>query len=730
MTSIFQFLETQDQLSLNELYSSRWCCVAVLQSLSCTARQIVLRLIGIRVQVAESFIHAWFRPTLGRSNERAVLTALTYLKRLSIIGSAPIDPGKPSRPILTLNGMETDSTEVGVGIHIGFATALQQAWASSEEVPWERESRALLPPEDAPSARTIEKFASIRWNEILHFLVGTYNAPTPDAKVVELLVSTGLLGLGSGRDPLTGAPLDEISDRKTRKNELENTQGRGPISFSVAAAIAQQESAALAQESTADRGTEADGGPDEEEEDQEWVPKEERVSNKEKIKGGAEEQMKKSLKRKLPNMGENFGETRSRSSRLAFSTGAYDLESSTTMKKTKDNNQEKDEKEEDDDDDDDNDDDNGMSIDDNNNIDGNGKKNILETHVTRAGFEFLLKDTSVQMWTFLSDYLATASARKMSSADILAFLFELSFCRVGEGYAVSALTETQRRLLEDLQSFGMIYVTRGHKASRKVQIIEDHLDSDNGRNPIASFFYPTALAVILTQPDASLSVSIAGQDFKLRGGPSHHRQHDLASDLQSQLSTDGTGGSSNGNGLLAGPLQSLTSSLDISSSLQLVVEKNFKVYAYTSTDLHLALLALFCRVELRLPNFVVATLTRKSVLTAYERGITARQIAHFLTQRVHPSMSARDLGVPENIIDQLVIWQEERHRCVFLPGVMVSGFETAAQFRDCVTYAKDELQTLEWADESLLAFIVEKESAEAIKQFMRMKGLAKKPREG
>jgi len=727
MSSIFQFLETQDQSSLNELYNSRWCCVAVLQSLSSTARQIVLRLTGIRVQVAESFIHSWFRPTLGRSNERAVLTALTYLKRLSIIGSAPIDPGKPSRPILTLNGMETDSSEVGVGIHIGFATALQQAWASSEEVPWERESRALLPPEDAPSARTIEKYASIRWNEILHFLVGTYNAPTPDAKVVELLVSTGLLGLGSGRDPLTGAPLDEISDRKTRKNELDNTLGRAPISFSVAAAIAQQESAALAQESTADRGTEADGGPDEEEEDQEWVPKEERVLNKGIIKKGRgeEQQMKKSLKRKSP--GENVGEIRSRSSRLAFSTGAYVLESSTTMKKTKDSNNQ--EEEEEDDDDDDDDDDNCMSIDNNNDIDGNGKKNILETHVTRAGFEFLLKDTSVQMWTFLSDYLATASARKMSSADILAFLFELSFCRVGEGYAVSALTETQRRLLEDFQSFGMIYVTKV-KASKKAILIEDHLDSDKDMNPIASFFYPTALAVILTQPDASLSASIAGQDFKLRGGQSHHRQHDFASDLQSQVSTDGTGGSSNGNGLLAGPLQSLTSTLDISSSLQLVVEKNFKVYAYTSTDLHLALLALFCRVELRLPNFVVATLTRKSVLTAYERGITARQIAHFLTQRVHPSMSARDLGVPENIIDQLVIWQEERHRCVFLPGVMVSGFETAAQFRDCVRYAKDELKTLEWADESLMAFIVEKESAEAIKQFMRMKGLAKKPREG
>jgi transcription initiation factor TFIIH subunit 4 len=715
MSSIFAFLESQDQSSLNELYGSRWCCVAILQSLSSVARQIVLRLAGIRVQVAESFIYSWFRPTHGRINERAVLAALSYLKRLSIIGSAPHEPGKP-RPVLTLNGIETDTKEVAVGINIGFATSLQQAWASNEEVPWERESRALPQPKDAPSAQTIERYASISWNEILHFLVGTYNAPTPDRKVVELLVSTGLLGLGSGRDPLTGAPLEDELQNKTSTNA--SGGGRG-ASFSIEASIMRlQESSmsALAQESTADRGTEADGGPDEEEEDKEWVPKEERKSSKRKM------------------MVDGNDKTRSKSSRLAFSTGAYNLEvhdvdggsgegvgekggrinvGSKRKNKRKDDNE---------DDDDDDDDEEGVSSNDdvNNEENRDRKKNVLETHVTRAGFEFLLKDTSVQMWTFLSDYLATAPVRKMSSADILAFLFELSFCRVGEGYAVSALTETQQRLLEDFQSFGMIYVT---KASKKDD--EHQSSGENGSNSSVAFFYPTALAVILTQPDSSQTVASASSDFKLQGLSRQYQP--IGVDPQCQPHTDASMSSLNGG--ISGVRSSLASSLDISSSLQLVVEKNFKVYAYTSTDLHLALLALFCRVELRLPNFVVATLTRKSVLTALERGITARQIAHFLTQRVHPSMTARDLGVPENIIDQLVIWQEERHRCVFLPGVLVSGFETSAQFRDCVAFAKDELRTLEWADESLMSFIAAKDSAEAIKSYMRMKGLAKKARD-
>ena len=671
------------------------------------------------MQVAESFIYSWFRPTHGRINERAVLAALSYLKRLSIIGSAPHEPGKP-RPILTLNGIETDSTEVGVGINIGFASSLQQAWASNEEVPWERESRALPSPDNAPSAHTIERYASIRWNEILHFLVGTYNAPTPDRKVVELLVSTGLLGLGSGRDPLTGAPLEEASQKS----------GGGRASFSFAASLLRQQetaAAAAAQESTADRGTEADGGPDEEDEDKDWVPKEERAS---KRQGGGEDedQKTKSLKRKfvIGEKSEMRSETRSKSSRLAFSTGAYNLEvhgevhggggggGGGRKQVSKRNNEEFDIDKDDEDEGASSGDDHGRVS----NEDEDGDKNLLETHVTRAGFEFLLKDTSVQMWTFLSDYLATAPVRKMSSADILAFLFELSFCRVGEGYAVSALTDTQQRLLEDFQSFGMIYVTK----APRVDI--DQADE----KPSVPFFYPTALAVILTQPDSSLSIASAGNDFKLKGGPSS-RQHQPIGVNPPESQTPADANTSSQNGGMLGVPSSLTSSLDISSSLQLVVEKNFKVYAYTSTDLHLALLALFCRVELRLPNFVVATLTRKSVLTAYERGITARQIAHFLTQRVHPSMTARDLSVPENIIDQLVIWQEERHRCIFLPGVLVSGFETSAQFRDCVAFAKDELHTLEWADESLMAFIVAKDSAEAIKSYMRMKGLAKKVRE-
>ena len=92
---------------------------------------------------------------------------------------------------------------------------------------------------------------------------------------------------------------------------------------------------------------------------------------------------------------------------------------------------------------------------------------------------------------------------------------------------------------------------------------------------------------------------------------------------------------------------------------------------------------------MRLPNVVVATLTRRSALCAMQKGIGASLIAHFLQSRVHPAVAAQvsynknadscftevgirscrgltlpyqGLGVPENVIDQLYLWEQEQ-RC-------------------------------------------------------------------
>ncbi|XP_077017372.1 general transcription factor IIH subunit 4 isoform X2 [Tamandua tetradactyla] len=70
----------------------------------------------------------------------------------------------------------------------------------------------------------------------------------------------------------------------------------------------------------------------------------------------------------------------------------------------------------------------------------------------------------------------------------------------------------------------------------------------------------------------------------------------------------------------------------------IVVETNYRLYAYTESELQIALIALFSEMLYRFPNMVVAQVTRESVQQAIASGITAQQIIHFLRTRAHPVM--------------------------------------------------------------------------------------------
>lgn len=358
-------------------------------------------------------------------------------------------------------------------------------------------------------------------------------------------------------------------------------------------------------------------------------------------------------------------------------------------------------------------------------------------HITRGGYEFLLKDTSLQLWTFVDEYLRTAPARGVPTTEILAFLFEIGFCKPRVGYALSALSDTQRALLDDFASFGLVYVPeeqdvsppdelpagdrerglaklaarrRQHAAAAKAAAVvvatpdgpttargdvkprmssdglgamtaEDGTGEGDGdseaeaearalEEAFCGFdyedafscrrFFPTSLAVILTQPEGSSAATYAQMSQALARG--------AASSAGSSSSSSSAGGG-------GGP-----------TSLAVIVEKNFKLYAYTTVDLHLALLALFAKIEVKLPNLIVATLTRRSVLAAMHKGISADQIRAFLRAHAHPAVTAQGLDVPENVVDQLFIWQAERHRVRYAGGALLSAFDSPEQFRGLLEY--------------------------------------------
>lgn len=85
----------------------------------------------------------------------------------------------------------------------------------------------------------------------------------------------------------------------------------------------------------------------------------------------------------------------------------------------------------------------------------------------------------------------------------------------------------------------------------------------------------------------------------------------------------------------------------------LIVETNFKVYAYTSSRLHQAILRLFLRVEYAFPNFIVATLVRSNLQAAIQRGISSKQIIEFLESHAHVTARQSKIAMQQSLMQNM-----------------------------------------------------------------------------
>ncbi|MEE6471932.1 hypothetical protein FKM82_009411 [Ascaphus truei] len=105
----------------------------------------------------------------------------------------------------------------------------------------------------------------------------------------------------------------------------------------------------------------------------------------------------------------------------------------------------------------------------------------------------------------------------------------------------------------------------------------------------------------------------------------------------------------------------------------ILVETNYRVYAYTDSELQIALVALFSEMLYRFPNLVVAQVTRESVQQAIGNGITAEQTP----------------VLPPTITDQIRLWELERDRLRFSEGVLYNQFLSQVDFELLRNYARD-----------------------------------------
>ncbi|OAP58906.1 hypothetical protein AYL99_06203 [Fonsecaea erecta] len=310
--------------------------------------------------------------------------------------------------------------------------------------------------------------------------------------------------------------------------------------------------------------------------------------------------------------------------------------------------------------------------------------------ITKEGFAFVLQDINTQVWALLFLYVDNAEVFDMDKVDVLSFLFLVSSLELGLAYSTSTLDETQRRCLTDLVSLGLVYQPL----------------SDDGINP-ADYFYPTRLATTLTSDSAS-----ALSTTNLTIGTSLSQKYS---------SSSGT----------------TTPSGTVTQKGFIIVETNYRVYAYTSSPLQIALLSLFVNLRSRHPNLVTGKMSKASVQRAVQAGITADQIISYLTTHAHPQMRrhaqaeqaallARGTAtaaqvqrtvpiLPATILDQIHLWQLERDRMTTTPGFLFRDFSTRAEYEANCRYA-DETGVLVWKDDAKRLFFVTR--LEGVRAFM------------
>ncbi|PKA50842.1 hypothetical protein AXF42_Ash007497 [Apostasia shenzhenica] len=149
-----------------------------------------------------------------------------------------------------------------------------------------------------------------------------------------------------------------------------------------------------------------------------------------------------------------------------------------------------------------------------------------------------------------------------------------------------------------------------------------------------------------------------------------------------------------------------------------VVETNFRIYAYSSSKLHSEILRLFSRIEYLLPNLIVGAITKESLYTAFENGITAEQIISFLQQNAHARVAERIPTVPENVTDQIRLWETDRNRVEMIPSHLYEDFPSKDVFEAACEFAR-EVGGLLWEDAVKMQLIVRGELHQQMRDFLR-----------
>ncbi|XP_074580172.1 general transcription and DNA repair factor IIH subunit TFB2 [Curcuma longa] len=149
-----------------------------------------------------------------------------------------------------------------------------------------------------------------------------------------------------------------------------------------------------------------------------------------------------------------------------------------------------------------------------------------------------------------------------------------------------------------------------------------------------------------------------------------------------------------------------------------VVETNFRMYSYSTSKLYSEILRLFSRIEYQLPNLIVGAITKESLYNAFENGITAEQIISFLQQNAHPRVANKIPVVPENVTDQIRLWETDRNRVEMTPSYLYEDFPSKEVFEAACDFAREAGGVL-FEDSKNMRVIVHVEVHQDMRDFLR-----------
>ncbi|OTA91932.1 hypothetical protein M434DRAFT_396875 [Hypoxylon sp. CO27-5] len=287
-----------------------------------------------------------------------------------------------------------------------------------------------------------------------------------------------------------------------------------------------------------------------------------------------------------------------------------------------------------------------------------------ELKITHIGFSFLLQEANAQVWALLllwleavDDANANGTRPDMDSVDMLSFFFLLASLEFGRAYSTDALTESRRNMLPVLIDLGLIYIPQ-HNTHQ---------------------FFPTRLATTLTSNETALrSVS-------------------------------------------AGFAAASSATSDEQDKCTIILETNFRMYAYVHSPLQIAVLALFSDLKFRFRGLVSGHLTRKSIKKAVSHGITADQIVSYLSSHADEEMyrhaAANNKPVlPPVVIDQIRLWQLDTERISTRDGYLFKEFDEYKEFKAVADFAEN-IGVCAWRNDKKGIFFATK--VEQIKDFMK-----------